>query len=210
MNCFYFNLTFFLFIGSAGVLVGHPFDTIKVRYSFYHRLKLLFNLFWQLLVLSFEIIIQDIFCNHLYCHLKLLFNLFLQIFLLSFEIIKYIFTITCICIVIWNYYSIYFCKNFYYHLKLLFNIFSQKLVLSFEIIIQCIFCNFFSRQLFNVQIVFVFLQVKLQTQDFKNPKYRGTWDCFIKSAKKDGVSFTRHFQISGKIHLDICNFLQYT
>lgn len=31
------------------------------------------------------------------------------------------------------------------------------------------------------------VKVKLQTQDYKNPKYSGTWDCFSQTAKKDGL-----------------------
>jgi len=31
------------------------------------------------------------------------------------------------------------------------------------------------------------IKVKLQTQDFNNPRYRGTWDCFKKTVAQDGT-----------------------
>ncbi|KAF2356049.1 Mitochondrial substrate/solute carrier [Trinorchestia longiramus] len=31
------------------------------------------------------------------------------------------------------------------------------------------------------------VKVKLQTQDFRNPRYHGTWDCFSQTVKKEGM-----------------------
>ena len=44
------------------------------------------------------------------------------------------------------------------------------------------------RKLISNLVLFMSPQVRLQTQDFKNPKYRGTWHCITDTIRHESVS----------------------